>query len=120
MQPELSEAREFLKERKLNNARVVVNETLNMKLPNLVEIGIFGSLAKDSFTCKSDADIYLIFDGCIPDRETKGLLRSIAEENDCDIAFVEESHLASENPSPLVAEILNHRIILWRSGGCCK
>jgi len=114
MQPELLKARNMLKEKLLNNARAVVNETLNMKLPKLVEIGIFGSLAKDNFTCNSDADIYLIFDGCLPDRETKGILRSIAEENNCDIVFIESGHLTLENPNPLVAEILNSRVILWR------
>jgi len=114
MQPKLSEARNILKEKLLSNARVIANEILSMKLANLVEMGIFGSLAKDSFTCKSDADIYLIFDGCLPDRITKGMLRSVAEENNCDIVFIEKSHLSSKNPSVLVTEILNHRIVLWR------
>lgn len=120
MHTALLKSRDMLKKKLLNNVKLVINEALNMDLNNLAEIGIFGSLAKDSFTCKSDADIYFIFDGCLPDRQTKGMLRSIAEENDCDIVFVEKSHLVSENPSPLITEILNNRIILWRECDCDK
>jgi predicted nucleotidyltransferase len=114
MHIELLEARNNLKSQLLSNARIVTKQILNMGLENLVEVGVFGSVAKDCFTCKSDTDIYLIFYRSLPDRPMKGHLRTIAEENNCDIVFIEQSNFTAENPSLLVTEILEHRIILWR------
>lgn len=114
MHIELLKARDNLKIQLLNNAKHVVNEVLNMNITNLVEIGVFGSVAKDTFSCNSDTDIYLMFDSGLPDRSTKGYLRTIAEENNCDIVFIETSSFLSKYPSILVSEILMHKIILWR------
>jgi len=114
MQPELFKARESLRNKLLRNAEFVMEEVLKVNLDSLIEIGLFGSLVKNKFTCNSDADIYLLFEGNIPDRQTKGLLRSISEENNCDIVFINEGDFISENAGLLVNEILKDRIILWR------
>ncbi|WMJ89699.1 nucleotidyltransferase domain-containing protein [Anaerocolumna sp. MB42-C2] len=114
MQANLSEARNNLKNKLLANACVVISEIQKANLNNLLEIGLFGSLACNTFTCNSDADIYLVFDESIPDRTVKGMLRSIAEENNCDIVFINSSSLYKDNPDLLAAEILKNRIILWR------
>nr|WP_312579828.1 nucleotidyltransferase domain-containing protein [Sedimentibacter sp.] len=114
MQPDLLHARENLRNKLFHNAEIVIEEILNSKLDNLLEIGIFGSLAKDKFTCESDTDIYLLFDNNIPDRQSKGLLRSIAEENNCDIVFLTKNSLTSIDAGLLVSNILENRITLWR------
>lgn len=114
MQPDLLHARENLRNKLFHNAEVVIEEILNSNLDNLMEIGIFGSVAKDKFTCKSDTDIYLLFDNDIPDRQAKGLLRSIAEENNCDIVFITKNIFTSIDAGLLANNILEHRIILWR------
>lgn len=114
MQKDLLEARDRLRNKLLNNAEKIKKEVLNLNLNGLIEIGIFGSLAKDNFTCSSDSDIYLIFKSTVPDRATKGYLRSIAEENNCDIVFVLKKDFESNELGLLIKEILNNRIILWR------
>lgn len=61
MQKDLLVARDKLRYKLLNNAEKIKEEVLNLNLNELIEIGVFGSLAKDKFTCSSDSDIYLIF-----------------------------------------------------------
>lgn len=114
MHTELFQARENLKHKLLENATVVINEVLNFDLPELIEIGIFGSIAKDKFTCKSDSDIYLLFKKNIPDRQIKGILRSKAEENNCDIVFLTENDFKESNRSFLAKNILESSEIVWR------
>lgn len=111
MKQELLNARNNLREKLLHNAEIVVKEILEANLNGLKEIGLFGSLAKDKFNCKSDSDIYLIFKDFIPDRQVKGNLRTIAEENNCDIVFMTMDEFAKKG---LLAEnILESRMILW-------
>lgn len=112
MHSDLLKARENLKRKLFHNAEIVIEEIVKYNLDNLIEIGFFGSLAKDKYTCKSDSDIYLLFDGNIPDRQTKGTLRSVAEENNCDIVFV--NNFNSNDKGLLEKNILEDRIILWR------
>jgi len=114
MQKDLLQARQKLCNKLYENAEKVKGEVLNINLENLVEIGIFGSLAKDKFTCKSDSDIYLLFDNDIPDRQIKGVLRSIAEENNCDIVFISKKDIETDELGLLAKEILKDRIIMWR------
>lgn len=113
MHSDLLQARENLKKKLFHNAEIVIEEIVKYNLDNLIEIGFFGSLAKDKYTCKSDSDIYLLFDGNIPDRQTKGILRSVAEENNCDVVFV-NNNLNSDGAGLLKKNILEDRIILWR------
>lgn len=114
MHVELERARNELRNKLLYHAKIVVNEILRIHTIDLLEIGLFGSLAKDKFTCDSDSDIYVVYRGELPDRTTKGSLRCIAEENNCDIVFVKEEDYTQELPSLLISEILQNRIILWR------
>ncbi|MGD9568299.1 MAG: nucleotidyltransferase domain-containing protein [Sedimentibacter sp.] len=113
MQPDLIKARENLRGKLLNNAELVIREVLKENLNDLIEIGLFGSVAKDKFTCNSDTDIYLLFENKVPDRIVKGRLRSIAEEYNCDIVFVTLNEFQEE--SLLAKNILEDRIILWRN-----
>lgn len=71
MRTELVQARENLKKKLLQNADAVMREIMKSNLNGLAEIGLFGSVAKNNFTCKSDSDIYLLFDNNIPDRQTR-------------------------------------------------
>jgi len=114
MHLELIQARENLQRKLFHKAGIVIEEIGKNNLDNLIEVGLFGSLAKDKYTCKSDSDIYLLFDGNIPDRQTKGILRSVAEENNCDIVFVNNNNLNSKDAGLLEKNILEDRIILWR------
>jgi predicted nucleotidyltransferase len=114
MHAELENARDELRNKLLYHAKIVVNEILLIKTIDLVEIGLFGSLAKEKFTCDSDTDIYIVYQGEVPDRITKGKLRGLAEENNCDIVFIKEEELSYKTPSLLINEILQKRIILWR------
>lgn len=114
MHLDLKLARENLKKKLINNAKAVVEEVLKSNLDNLIEIGLFGSVSKNNFTCKSDSDLYLVFDGDIPNRELKGILQSIAEENNCDIVYVSKDNLYSNCAGLLEKDILKDRIILWR------
>lgn len=114
MQTELAYARENLRKQLLKNADAVIRKVLEADLSDIVEIGIFGSVAKNSFTCNSDSDIYLLFDKHLPDRITKGNLRSIAEEHNCDIVFIKTDELIENGVGLLAENILENRIILWR------
>jgi predicted nucleotidyltransferase len=114
MRANLLAARDDLRKKLINNANRVILEIQQKNPENLIEIGLFGSLTKDKFTCTSDADIYLIFEGAVPDRLIKGQLREIAEENNCDIVFITEDAFTSKNPELLVKEILKSHYILWR------
>lgn len=114
MQTELAYARENLRKQLLKNADAVIRKVLEADLSDIVEIGIFGSVAKNSFTCNSDSDIYLLFDKHLPDRITKGNLRSIAEEHNCDIVFIKTDELIGNGVGLLAENILENRIILWR------
>lgn len=114
MHVDLIQAREKLRNKLLQSAELVLQEVFNSNLVDLIEVGLFGSLVKNKYTCNSDADIYLLFENQIPDRRVKGLLRSIAEENNCDIVFLTISNFTKKEPDLLVNNILNDRIILWR------
>jgi predicted nucleotidyltransferase len=114
MHLDLLYARENLRKKLLNNAEIVIEEILKTNLDNLMEIGLFGSLSKDNFMGTSDSDLYLVFDGIIPNRQTKGILRSVAEVNNCDIVYVTKDNLYSNYAGLLEKNILNDRIILWR------
>ncbi|GEM_PF-6145361 len=114
MHADLLKARNELRMKLLSKAEIVIKAVHNENLNNLKEIGLFGSLANDKFTCNSDADIYLEFDGPLPSRQKKGMLRSVAEENNCDIVFINSSSLSADNPGLLVDEIFKNKIVLWR------
>ena len=114
MQTELAYARENLRQKLIENADVVIKKVLEADLSDVVEMGIFGSIAKNSFTCNSDSDIYLLFDKNLPDRITKGNLRTMAEEHNCDIVFIKTDELLSNGVGLLAKNILENRIILWR------
>lgn len=114
MRTELVQAREVLRQKLIKNAHDVIREISKADLNDIIEIGIFGSLAKDSFTCDSDSDIYLLFDKHLPDRIIKGYLRSIAEEHNCDIVFIKSEDLVGDEVNLLAENILKNRIILWR------
>lgn len=114
MQTELVYARENLRQKLMKNADAVIKKVLEADLSDIVEIGIFGSVVKNSFTCNSDSDIYLLFEKHLPDRITKGNLRSIAEEHNCDIVFIKSDELTGNYVSLLAESILENRIILWR------
>ncbi|NYB72981.1 nucleotidyltransferase domain-containing protein [Sedimentibacter hydroxybenzoicus DSM 7310] len=116
MHRDLKKARENLRSKLLQNAEAVLQEVLNAEMDDLIEIGLFGSVVKDKFTCSSDTDIYLLFENEIPDRRVKGGLRSIAEENNCDIVFLTMNDFNEEAPDLLVKNILEGRIVLWRRG----
>lgn len=114
MQPELNRARENLKKKLMQNAHKTIKEILKTDLKGLLEIGLFGSVAKDDFNCRSDTDIYLLFNNNIPDRETKGHFRSIAEENNCDIIFLTKNDFIGNTDNHFIEKILEKRIVLWR------
>ena len=114
MRTELVQARENLRQKLIKNAYDVIREILAADLNDIIEIGIFGSLAKDSFTCNSDSDIYLLFDKHLPGRIIKGHLRSIAEEHNCDIVFIKSEDLTGDDVNLLAKNILENRITLWR------
>ena len=114
MQTELVHARGNLRQKLMNNADAVIKKVLEADLSDIVEVGIFGSIAKNSFTCNSDSDIYLLFDKNLPDRITKGNLRTMAEEHNCDIIFIKTDELFSNGVGLLAKNILENRIILWR------
>ena len=114
MHIDLIQARENLRVKLMQNAELVLQQVLNMNIDGLVEAGLFGSLSNNKFTCNSDADIYLVFEDKIPDRQTKGLIRSIAEENNCDIVFLTLNDFMKDEPDLLIKNILKNRIILWR------
>ena len=114
MNSDLLKAREELKNKLIHNAQKVIDEVFTKELENLIEIGLFGSLVQGNFTCLSDADVYLIFDGDIPERTIKGELRSIAEENNCDIVFISNVDFLKDSPSLLVMNIKKHQQIIWR------
>lgn len=114
MHRDLTKARENLRSKLLQSAEAVLQEVLNAEMDDLIEIGLFGSVAKDKFTCSSDTDIYLLFENEIPDRNVKGFLRSVAEENNCDIVFLTWSNFTRKEPDLLVKNILESRIVLWR------
>lgn len=116
MHVDLIQARENLRNKLMQSAESVLQEVLNSSLDDLIEVGLFGSVAKDKFTCNSDADIYLLFENQIPDRRVKGVLRSIAEENNCDIVFLTINNFNEKSPDLLVKNILEGRIVLWRRG----
>jgi predicted nucleotidyltransferase len=120
LQSEFIQARENLKRKLIENANETIKEVLKADLKGLVEIGLFGSLVKNDFNCKSDSDIYLIFNNSIPDRQTKGHLRSIAEEKNCDIVFMTINDLTGSKNNLLSESILKNRIVLWRENSSDK
>lgn len=101
-----------MKYMKLNKAQVVIDEILDAGLTGLMEIGLFGSIARGDFTCESDVDIYLVFEGEVPERTIKGRLRSLAEENECDLVFMKEIDFVE--PQLLQQNIEKNHQVIWR------
>ena len=62
MQTELVHARGNLRQKLMNNADAVIKKVLEDDLSDIVEVGIFERNEKNSFTCNSDSDIYLLFE----------------------------------------------------------
>lgn len=114
MRTELIKSRESLRKKLLQNADSVIEKVRKANLSSLIEIGIFGGVARKKFIGKSDSDIYLLFDNNIPDRQTKRYLRAVAEENNCDVVFLTQDDFNSDATSLLVENILKGRIVLWR------
>ncbi|NLC44422.1 MAG: nucleotidyltransferase domain-containing protein [Clostridiales bacterium] len=114
MGSEFARARENLKIKLKQNADKTVNEVLNADLKGLAEIGLFGSLVRNDFNCRSDSDIYLLFHDNIPDRQTKGYLRSVAEEKNCDLVFLTKSDFYGDTGNLLSESILKNRMVIWR------
>ena len=109
MNSELLEARNKLKSKLLNNAYTVI-DYCKQEILDIVEIGIFGSLARDDFKCNSDADIYVITKETCP-RTIRGDIRCFAEEHHCDVVFFEEAYF-NNTDIPLIHYIKRDRRIL--------
>lgn len=112
MHQSLVEARKQMKYMKLNKAQVVIDEILKTGLSGLIEIGLFGSVTRGDFTCESDVDIYLVFEEALPERTIKGRLRSLAEENECDLVFMKETDFVE--PQLLQQNIEKNHQVIWR------
>jgi len=112
MNQSLIDARLKLKNKRLNCANLVIEEILKQDLQGLIEIGLFGSMLRDNFTCNSDVDIYLMFSDKIPDRVKKGTIRSFAEVNECDVVFLTKEQL--NNPGLLETNIIKNHQVLYK------
>ena len=72
----------------LNIQNEMVNRILSQKF-NFIEIGVFGSYARNEYNALSDVDICVIVKD-MPTRYVTGWLRDDAEELGADICFITE------------------------------
>ena len=91
----MSYVSEAIKVKFLNIQNEMVNRILNQKF-DFIEIGIFGSYAREEYNALSDVDICVIVNE-MPSRYVKGWLRDDAEELGADIYFITEEQFESSN-----------------------
>lgn len=91
----MSYVSEAIKVKFLNIQNEMVNRILNQKF-DFIEIGVFGSYAREEYNALSDIDICVIVKD-MPSRYVKGWLRDDAEELGADICFITEEQFKSSN-----------------------
>lgn len=79
-------------------------------IPEAIEIGVFGSYARNEHTMLSDIDFYVICD-CYPSRDLTCELRDVAEEHKIDIVFMSKNYFDNED-TLLIRNIKRDRRIL--------
>ena len=80
-------------------------------MPEAIEIGVFGSYARNEHTMLSDIDFYVICDS-YPSRDMTSELRDVAEDHNIDIVFMSKNYFDNED-TLLIRNIKRDRRILY-------
>jgi predicted nucleotidyltransferase len=88
-------------------------DTIKRYVPAYYEIGLFGSVARGTYSASSDVDIYTITNLGI-DKHTKAELTADLEELGVDIVFLTKNDLTENQEFLLIKNILKDRRILDR------
>lgn len=108
---EVLKAREILFNKLMRNASIVC-DYIKEHVDDVIEVGIFGSLAREDFNACSDSDVYLVTKERI-ERHIRGDIRCFAEENNCDVVFFTIDNFNSKY-SLLASNINKERKILYK------
>ncbi|MDF2486367.1 MAG: polymerase beta, Nucleotidyltransferase [Herbinix sp.] len=110
MNVEVSAARQKIYE-KLNNNVMTVLDYIQANVKEIVEVGVFGSFARGTFTALSDSDLYVVSKNTLK-HSVRGEVRCFAEEHSCDVVFFTEDNFV-ESHSLLAQKIYKERRVLY-------
>lgn len=81
------------------------------KINGVRRIVLFGSYARNEYTANSDLDFLLLTEEQL-NHEESGYLKSVFEENDCDVVIYTEEKFAHSHVA-LAEEIRKDGVLLW-------
>lgn len=106
---EMNHIKEKLREKQEKKIKELLPELI---ATNPVEIGIYGSYARDTCKATSDIDMYVLYLE-VPKRIQKGELYELAYEKGIDLLIASEENFY-ETDSVFCKNIIRDRKILWR------
>lgn len=90
-------------------------DMINKYIPHYDEMGLFGSVARGTYSASSDVDLYLVTDDPI-DKYVKAELSSDLDEIGVDIVFLKKDDFIINIDHLLVKNVMRDRRIISKRG----
>lgn len=104
---------DYIKEKLREKQEKKIEELLpELIATNPIEIGIYGSYARETYKATSDVDMYVLYEK-VPERIQKGELYELAYEMGIDLLIASEENFYKTD-SVFCKNIMRDRKILWR------